>query len=137
MLYQGRAVMTHKQGAHKAVGVFKKKTNPNDPDVRVADFSYTNDILAEMIVKAWTDPTFATNLTNHTNPNFAKTELANRGINLTRPIVLTEDEFFGGWEMDDHDEVVFVLPNKTRVTLNQPVLLETAKLLMACTPNGI
>ena len=33
-------------------------------------------------------------------------------------------------------EVVFVLPNKERADLAKP-LLEAAKLLMACTPNGI
>jgi hypothetical protein len=125
-------------GVRKAVGIFKKKAASTDPDVRVADFSYQNDALAEMIVKAWTDTgTFARDLTDHTNPNFAKTELAKRGINLTHPVVLTEAEFFAGWDMDDDDEVVFVLPNKSRATLTQPLLLETAKLLMACTPNGI
>jgi hypothetical protein len=42
-------------GARKAVGIFKKKAVSTDPDVRVADFSYQNDALAEMIAKAWTD----------------------------------------------------------------------------------
>ena len=43
-----------------------------------------------------------------------------------------------GTRMTIH-EVVFVLPNKTRVGSGSsaPQLLETAKLLMACTPNGI
>jgi hypothetical protein len=39
--------------------------------------------------------------------------------------------------MQDDKEVVFVLPNFNRVKNNPANLLETAKLLMACTPNGI
>ena len=106
---------------------------------KVADFSYQNDLLAEMIVKAWTDPPFRNQLLNGTvvvRTNNAKTALAARGINLTNPIVLTEREFNEGWDRDSADQVVFVLPNDTRATAGTP-LLETAKLLMACTPNGI
>jgi hypothetical protein len=40
------------------------------------------------------------------------------------------------WQKTSDNEVVFVLPNNSRATLGKP-LLETAKLLMACTPNGI
>jgi hypothetical protein len=36
--------------------------------------------------------------------------------------------------MDSDDQVVFVLPNASRQSGN---LLESAKLLMACVPNGI
>jgi hypothetical protein len=39
-------------------------------------------------------------------------------------------------EMVEDNEVVFVLPKETRA-FNGGLLLETAKLLMACTPNGI
>ncbi len=120
---------------HKAQGIWKRKTNPNDPDLKVVDTSYQNDLLAEMIVKAWTVPGYADELTNHNNPNFAKMELANRGINLTHPVVLTEKEFDDGWQMESDDEVAFVLPNASRAS--GPSLLETAKLLMACVPNGI
>jgi hypothetical protein len=118
-------------------GIWKHKANPNDPDVKVADFSYQNDKLAELITKAWTDPQFRTNLLNHTT-NFAKTELDNRGIKLTRAVVLTEDEYNDGWQLDHPDEVAFVLPDPSRAqNLPAPQLLETAKLLMACVPNGI
>jgi hypothetical protein len=48
--------------------------------------------------------------------------------------VITEDEYDDGWDQDDPDQVVFVLPNLSRQSGN---LLETAKLLMACVPNGI
>jgi hypothetical protein len=38
--------------------------------------------------------------------------------------------------MNDPHGVVFVLPDSARADTAKP-LLETAKLLMACTPNGI
>ena len=38
--------------------------------------------------------------------------------------------------METEDDVVFVLPNKTRLGPGTN-LLASAKLLMACTPNGI
>ena len=121
----------------KQPGIYRKKQNVGDPDVREADFSYENDLLAEMIVTAWTDPNFAQKLTDHTQPAFARAELEKRGVYLTDPQVLTEDEYFNtGWQKTSDDEVVFVLPNKSRATTGKP-LLETAKLLMACTPNGI
>jgi hypothetical protein len=48
--------------------------------------------------------------------------------------VLTEAEYDDGWDMDDPNQVVFVLPNRARQAGD---LLENAKLLMACVPNGI
>ena len=60
--------------------------------------------------------------------------LAHRPLNLTSPMVITEDEYNDGWEQDDPDQVIFVLPNVTR---QQGNLLESAKMLMACVPNGI
>src|SRR5262245_40921566 len=67
-----------------------------------------------------------------TNPN-------GTDFNLERPVIITEAEHDAGWYMDDDKEVVFVLPNKPRVAAgsNPAQLLATAKLLMACTPNGI
>jgi hypothetical protein len=46
---------------------------------------------------------------------------------------------FAGHDCDDPEEIVFVLPNKARVGTAQQgkSLLETAKLLMAISPNGI
>jgi hypothetical protein len=96
--------------ARKQQGIFKNAPTAGDPPERVADFSYQNDALAEMIVRAWTDPGF-------------RNQLVADGP-APRPI------------RDAADEVVFVLPNLTRATAGTP-LLETAKLLMACTPNGI
>ena len=48
--------------------------------------------------------------------------------------MITEDEYDAGWEADDDDQIVFVLPNRARQAGD---LLENAKLLMACVPNGI
>jgi hypothetical protein len=128
-----------KKTAHKQHGVWK--SDSNDPDERVADFSYQNDALAELVVRAWNDGPFQNGLITGTPTqriNNAKTALAARGINLTNPIVLTESEFAEGWVRDSDDEVVFVLPDSSRVTMTAGTpLLETAKLLMACTPNGI
>lgn len=101
---------------------------------RVADFSYQNETLAQMIVYAWSDQTFRNQL--FTN---AKQALADRGIYLKAPYVITEDQYYNGFDLPDPEGVVFVLPNEPR-TSNPPsgqTLLETAKLLMACTPNGI
>jgi hypothetical protein len=43
------------------------------------------------------------------------------------------------YTMQSDDEVVFVLPNESRIVAGatQSELLESAKMLMACTPNGI
>jgi len=64
------------------------------------------------------------------------------GLTLKRAVVITEAEHDSHYTMQDEDEVVFVLPNETRKPAPAPApthaqLLETAKLLMACTPNGI
>ncbi len=62
---------------------------------------------------------------------------------LERPVVITEQEHDEGWISEDEKEVVFVLPNKPRVVKpakydpKNAALLDTAKLLMACTPHGI
>jgi len=108
--------------------------------VKTADFSYQNDDIAQdIIVQAWTTPNFRNQLLNG---NAAQRKAAAQAallalahpIDLTSPIVITEAEYGEGWDSDDSDQVVFVLPNLTRQQNN---LLETAKLLMACVPNGI
>jgi hypothetical protein len=124
--------------------VFERALLGREPDAeeRVADFSYQNESLAQMIVYAWTDQAFRNALlqvqADGTSPN-AKAELAQRGIYLANPIVITEDQYYNGYHMQDPNGVVFVLPNEPR-TAAPPAgqtLLETAKLLMASTPNGI
>jgi hypothetical protein len=67
------------------------------------------------------------------------------GMDLRRAVVISEAEHDDDYTMQTDDEVVFVLPNNARAVLPNPIpgpprpphILETAKLLMACTPNGI
>jgi hypothetical protein len=90
-----------------------------------------------LIVYAWNDQNFRNQLL--TNPQTAKQALADRGIYLKAPFVITEDQYNNGYSLPDPEGVVFVLPDPPR-TVTPPrgqTLLETAKLLMACTPNGI
>jgi len=48
-----RGIWRHRRPAH------------NDPDVKLADFSYTNDEIAQdIIVRAWTDSSFYDGLIN-------------------------------------------------------------------------
>lgn len=116
-----------------------------DDNLKVADFSYQNDALAQLIVDAWIDESFRDSLlerrtgsvTAHA-ANTARASLLQHGLCLSHPIVISEDEYNAGYEMKDDNEVVFVLPNRSRVQHppSQP-LLETARFLMACIPNGI
>ncbi len=106
--------------------------------MRVAEFAYQNDALAEMIVRAWTEQGYEQTLRQD-----PQSELADRGIHLDNPTVISESEYYGGYVTGDSTEVVFVLPDKGRIETDAQGnpktknLLETAKLLMACTPNGI
>jgi hypothetical protein len=117
-------------------------------NVTVPTFSYgPNDSLAQMIVDAWVDQNFRDSLlereADHTTvtpaaARLAKVALAGRGIFLQRAVVISEDEHDNDYTMQDPNEVVFVLPNQDRVTPRPgQSLLETARLLMSCTPNGI
>jgi hypothetical protein len=113
----------------------------------VAVFSYApNDSLAQMIVDAWVDDDFRKQLTGRKADGSAtddaresaRISLAARGIYLKSAVVITEDEYDNDYILDDADEVAFVLPNQTRVTPRSgQSLLDTARLLMAATPNGI
>jgi hypothetical protein len=114
-----------------------------DEEQRVAEFSYQNDALADLIVKAWTEKPFRDDLTKQSNTEAqrsqaAKDALDDRGVHMTKPIVITEDEYYQGYTMADDAGVVFVLPDAARADIaSGSSLLEVAKLLMACTPNGI
>ena len=64
--------------------------------------------------------------------------------NLARAVVITEAEHDNDYVLQSDDEIAFVLPDPTRAIPPPPYptpystpLLDTAKLLMACTPNGI
>ncbi|MCA6116055.1 hypothetical protein J6524_14300 [Bradyrhizobium sp. WSM 1738] len=113
---------------------------------KVADFSYQNDLLAQLIVDMWTTPSVYNDLimppSDYSGRSTrAQTALALRGIYLAWPIVITEDEYEDGFSLLEagiptDTGVVLVVPRKTRATPGKP-LLETAKMLMAVTPNGI
>jgi hypothetical protein len=113
----------------------------NEPDPqgkdRVVDFSYTSDSLAQMIVDAWVDEEFRNRLLKKEN---AKSLLAARGFYLENPVVITEEQFNNHYRQENDNEIVFVLPDASRVQPLVPQgqsLLDTARLLMAITPNGI
>lgn len=108
----------------------------DDDRIPVADFSYQNDALAQMIVDAWVREDFERELLDKSN---ARTLLAQRGIFLQNPVIISEAEYRSDtFTKDFDDEVVFVLPARERVDMRRPeALLETARLLMACVPNGI
>ena len=119
--------------------IYKKKTSVSATDEAVADFSFQSDALAEMIVDAWKNDDFRKLLLK---PENAKALLATRGVYLTHPVVITEHDYFGNhYHQQDDDEVTFVLPNASRadpgVVPPGQSLLDTARLLMACIPNGI
>jgi hypothetical protein len=108
--------------------------------VQVADFSYyPNDSLAQMIVDAWVDADFKNLLLT---PGNAKTLFATRGFywngTMKTPVVISEDQYNAGHALNDPDhEIVFVLPNHNGTCPPGQSLLDTARLLMAATPNGI
>ncbi len=116
--------------------------------VTVPDFSYSpNDSLAQMIVDAWVETDFRDALLKREADHItvtpaaaelAKASLAARGFYLKRAVVISEAEYDNDYKMQDPNEVVFVLPNQHRVTPRPgQSLIETARLLMATTPNGI
>jgi hypothetical protein len=104
--------------------------------------------IANVIVNAWTNATASglDKIMARTAQGFATQDAytqattainaAAPGYNLKRAVIISEDEHDKGYTMETDDEVVFVLPNKSRLGAGAN-LLETAKLLMACTPNGI
>ena len=57
--------------------------------------------------------------------------------NFVRAVIISEAEHDNGYTMETENDVVFVLPNKGRIDTTGGNLLNSAKLLMACTPNGI
>jgi hypothetical protein len=149
-------VAAHAAGSNKKQkrGIYADDagTAKDDLEDKVADFSYQSDVLAQWIVDIWTGPANNPLITPSTGTismtqylarsAAAKTALAARGIYLERPIVITEDEYDAGFSLTDAGldrtvGVVLVLPRPTRPTLAGPPLLETAKMLMAITPNGI
>ena len=101
------------------------------------------DGLAKMIVDAWANPGHLLERDAHTQlptqraVHEATTRIKQAGFDLERAVVITEAEHDSDYVMQSDNEIVFVLPNKSRVATPPTNLLDTAKLLMGCTPNGI
>ncbi|WP_141688048.1 hypothetical protein [Bradyrhizobium paxllaeri] len=143
------------------MAIKKLVPNPNPsvvtPDtVTIPSFSFSpNDGLAEMIVEAWSNEDFRSKLLERETPlnpgdspkptdiavQIATSSVNARGFNLKRAVVISELEHDrDNYVMQDANEVVFVLPDQTRIGTpfaSRSSLLDTARLLMACTPNGI
>ena len=111
-------------------------------DVTIPALGYEpTDGLAQVILEAWANPGNLLQRDNNGNPtqasvNEATAKINDAGFDLKRAVIITEEEHDNDYTMQDSDEVVFVLPNKSRAVAATH-LLQTAKLLMACTPNGI
>ena len=134
----------------KPVGIKKKK---GSDDITVPEFAMPPDAvpgIAQVIVNAWNGDASLSNILDRTNPGpqgvatptavqqaTAAINAAAPGYNLNRCVIITENEHDRGYTMETVNDVVFVLPNAGRVDLTGANLLESAKLLMACTPNGI
>jgi hypothetical protein len=101
-----------------------------------------NKALAQLIVDAWLDPGKLLDRDPNTRlpTKDAVTEATARvneaGFDLSRAVVITEAEHNNDYIMQSDDEIVFVLPDKSRIK-HGTHLLQTAELLMGCTPNGI
>jgi hypothetical protein len=136
--------------------------HPGGPklDVTMPTFSYVpNDGLAQLILDAWANVPFSNpggppNLKDGLMerepagpkkglPTTRAVQLATERVNtlgrfnLQRAVVISEEEHDNNYTMQDDNEIVFVLPNDGRIVAGGARLLDTAKLLMACTPNGI
>ena len=132
------------------MGIKKPRVGALAEDVTIPTFSFApNDGLAELIVQAWTISEFRDQLLDrdaatHKPTNAAvkaATDAVNAaGFNLKRAVVISEKEHDADYTMQDLTEVVFVLPDRERLGTSfvpGESLLDTARLLMACTPNGI
>jgi len=102
-----------------------------------------SDELAQLVLDAWANPgplldrDPKTKLPTKGAVAEATRRVNTAGFDLTRAVIITEAEHDNDYIMQSDDEIVFVLPNKNRIKAAPPHLIETAKLLMACTPNGI
>jgi hypothetical protein len=96
-----------------------------------------------MIVDAWANPGHLlerdhnTQLPTPRSVTEATARIKQAGFDLERAVVITEAEHDSDYMMQSDNEIVFVLPNKNRLASPTANLLDTAKLLMGCTPNGI
>ncbi|HEY8442213.1 MAG TPA: hypothetical protein VIK79_12300 [Xanthobacteraceae bacterium] len=137
--------------APTAPGGIKKKKG--GVEITVPEFAMPPDAvpgIAQVIVDAWNGVASLDKIlqreTTGANKGMATQIAVNQAtaainaaapnFDLKRAVIITEDEHDTGYTMETPDDVVFVLPNKSRLGAGAN-LLNTAKLLMACTPNGI
>jgi len=137
--------------APTAPGGIKKKKG--SLEMTVPEFAMPPDAvpgIAQVIVNAWNGDTSLANILDRfpsgPRKGFATDQAvqqatdainaASPGFQLNRAVIIKEEEHDDGYTMEFEDDVVFVLPRKTRLGTGTD-LLYTAKLLMACTPNGI
>ena len=138
--------------APTAPGGIKKKKGGGE--MTVPEFAMPPDAvpgIAQVIVKAWNNDASLDKIferytsgaykgmatKNAADQATAAINAAAPKFNLQRAVIISEEEHDNGYTMQFEYDVVFVLPNPDRADLNGANLLNTAKLLMACTPNGI
>jgi len=129
-----------------------KRKDHNGADTTVPEFAMPPDAvpgIAQVIVDKWQDKQSLRNILDRDANGYATqtaVDQATAAINaaypyfkLKRVVIISEDEHDDGYAMQYPYEVVFVLPDAARVkdTTADANLLNSAKLLMACTPNGI
>jgi hypothetical protein len=131
------------------VGIIRQVRTPQgleNRDITQPTLSYPDTDLPRVIVEVWNNRRHILDRDPGSNIPTQQavaeaTDLINRetGMALRRAVIITEEEHDKHYVMQDDDEIVFVLPNPTRTIpgASQHQLLESAKLLMACTPNGI
>jgi hypothetical protein len=128
----------------------RKKVQDNRPnapanttmDVTQPVFSFPpTDALAQVVLDVWANPGHILDRQNGRPTQQAVMEATQKiqaaGFDLDRAVIITEEEHDDDYTMENDREVVFVLPRRNRLINNPTHLLDTAKLLMACTPNGI
>ena len=127
------------------MAIMKRVKGLKDP-ITVPTFNFgPNDGLAQLIVEAWTNDALREGLLERDNrdlPTASAVALATAAVNasggfsLSRAVIISEEEHDRDYVSSDANEVVFVLPNPKRA-VGPSSLVNTARLLMACTPNGI
>ena len=123
-------------------------------EITTPDFELAPDAIpgiAQVIVDIWTGAAgldkIMDRVTSGANKGMATQDAVDQATaaingaaphyNFVRAVIIKEEEHDAGYTMQTENDVVFVLPNKGRADLTGASLLNTAKLLMACTPNGI
>jgi hypothetical protein len=119
-------------------------------EITTPDFQLAPDAvdgIARVIVDLWTNPNLRNAVMARKPQGFAtdqaviqatnRINAAQPLYNFTRCVIISEEEHDNGYRMENQADVVFVLPSESRIVPGGANLLATAKLLMACTPNGI